>query len=46
MFVLVALVLVLVILIQKPRGSGLTGAFGGAGGGGSVFGSKTGYVRP
>ncbi len=45
MFVGVCLFLILVVLIQKPRGSGLTGAFGGAGGGaGSVFGSKTGDV--
>ena len=45
MFVFVCLFLILVVLIQKPRGSGLTGAFGGAGGGaGSVFGSKTGDV--
>lgn len=45
MFVGVCMFLILVVLIQKPRGSGLTGAFGGAGGGaGSVFGSKTGDV--
>ncbi len=44
-FVMVCLILILVVLIQKPRGSGLTGAFGGAGGGAaSVFGSKTGDV--
>ena len=36
--------LMLVILIQRGRGSGLTGAFGGAGGGGGAFGAKTGDV--
>ncbi len=36
-----ALVLILVILIQKGRGGGLSGAFGGAGAGG-VLGTKTG----
>ena len=45
LFVLVCLFMVLVILIQKPRGGGLSGAFGGAGGSAqSVFGSKTGDV--
>ncbi len=36
-----ALVLILVILIQKGRGGGLSGAFGGAGAGG-ILGTKTG----
>jgi len=40
-FVLVCLLLILVILLQKGRGGGLTGAFGGAGGY-SAFGAKTG----
>ncbi len=45
LFVIVCIFLILVILIQKPRGGGLTGAFGGAGGNAaSVFGSKTGDV--
>ncbi len=35
--------LILVILLQKGRGGGLTGAFGGAGGS-SAFGAKTGDV--
>ncbi len=35
--------LILIILIQRGRGSGLAGAFGG-GGGSSAFGAKTGDV--
>jgi preprotein translocase subunit SecG len=34
--------LILLILIQKGRGGGLSGAFGGAGGGASLLGTKTG----
>ena len=41
LFVLVSLVLILVILLQKGRGGGLTAAFGGGMGGG-LLGSKTG----
>ena len=41
LFVLVSVVLVLVILLQKGRGGGLTAAFGGGMGGG-LLGSKTG----
>ncbi|MBN2138307.1 MAG: preprotein translocase subunit SecG [Sedimentisphaerales bacterium] len=41
LFVLCSIVLVLVILIQKGRGGGLSAAFGG-GGAGSILGSKTG----
>ena len=45
LFVIICLFMILVILIQKPRGGGLTGAFGGAGGSASsVFGAKTGDV--
>ena len=46
LFCLVCVFMILVILIQRPRGGGLSGAFGGAGGGGSqaVFGAKTGDV--
>ncbi len=40
-FVLVALLLMALILLQKNRGSGLSGAFGGVGGH-SAFGTKTG----
>jgi preprotein translocase subunit SecG len=36
-----ALVLMLVVLIQRGKGGGLAGAFGGAGGS-SAFGSRTG----
>lgn len=41
--VFLCLFLVLVILIQRGRGSGLAGAFGGAGGS-SAFGAKTGDI--
>jgi preprotein translocase subunit SecG len=40
----VCVLLMLVILVQKGRGSGLSGAFGGGGGGSSAFGAKTGDV--
>lgn len=44
-FVIVCLFLMLVILIQKPKGGGLSGAFGGAGGSANAaFGAKTGDV--
>ena len=44
-FVLVCLLMMLIILIQKPRGGGLSGAFGGAGGSTqAAFGAKTGDV--
>src|SRR5436190_11568780 len=42
-FALVCLLLILVILLQKGRGGGLSGAFGGVGGH-SAFGAKTGDV--
>src|SRR5579875_3576570 len=42
-FIFVSLFLVLLVLIQKGRGGGLSGAFGGAGGN-TAFGSKTGDV--
>lgn len=41
--ILVCVLLILVILVQKGRGGGLAGAFGGAGGH-SAFGAKTGDV--
>lgn len=45
LFVAVCLFMMLVILIQKPRGGGLSGAFGGAGGSAqAAFGAKTGDV--
>lgn len=45
LFVMVCLFLILVVLIQKPKGDGLSGAFGGAGGGAqAAFGAKVGDV--
>ncbi len=46
LFILSSLVLVLVILVQRPQGGGLAQAFGGASGGGSdtAFGGRTGDV--
>lgn len=38
----VTICLILLILVQKGRGGGLSGAFGGAGGGSSLLGTKTG----
>lgn len=46
-FTLVCIVMMLVILIQKPKGGGLSGAFGGGAGGGSagaVVGARVGDV--
>ncbi|HOA74953.1 MAG TPA: preprotein translocase subunit SecG [Phycisphaerae bacterium] len=43
LLILVCILLILVILLQKGRGGGLAGAFGGAGGH-SAFGAKTGDV--
>ena len=43
LFVAICLLLIVVILLQKGRGGGLAGAFGGAGGH-SAFGTKTGDV--
>ncbi len=43
LFILTCLFMMLVILIQKPKGGGLSGAFGGAGGSAqAAFGAKTG----
>src|SRR2546430_1433115 len=42
-FIIVCLFMILIVLIQKGRGGGLSGAFGG-GGGNTAFGSKTGDV--
>lgn len=43
LFVIVCLFLILLVLIQKGRGGGLAGAFGGSGGN-TAFGAKTGDV--
>src|SRR3954471_19380835 len=43
LFLSVCVILILLVLIQKGRGGGLAGAFGGAGGN-TAFGSKTGDV--
>jgi len=43
LFVAICVLLIVVILLQKGRGGGLSGAFGGAGGY-SAFGAKTGDV--
>jgi preprotein translocase subunit SecG len=43
LFLIVCLFMIMLILIQKGRGGGLSGAFGGAGGN-TAFGSKTGDV--
>jgi preprotein translocase subunit SecG len=42
-FLLVCLIMILTVLIQKPQGGGLSGAFGsGAGSGQTAFGARTG----
>ncbi len=44
LFVIVSVSMILIILVQRPQGGGLSGAFGGASVGGSdtVFGGRTG----
>jgi len=42
LFILVSIALVLIILVQRPQGGGLTGAFGGGGGTDTAFGGRTG----
>ncbi len=46
LFIFASVALVLIILVQRPQGGGLAGAFGGAGGGGTdtAFGGRTGDV--
>jgi preprotein translocase subunit SecG len=44
LFIIVAVFLILLVLIQKGRGGGLSSAFGGGAGGHTAFGSKTGDV--
>lgn len=42
-FVVASTLMVLIVLVQRPQGGGLSDAFGaGAGGGGTAFGAKTG----
>ena len=44
-FLAVGIIMVLVILVQRPKGGGLAGAFGGVGGGQqSAFGAKVGDI--
>jgi preprotein translocase subunit SecG len=43
LFVAISLILIVLILLQKGRGGGFAGAFGGAGGN-TAFGAKTGDV--
>jgi len=44
LFIVASVAMVLIILVQRPQGGGLAGAFGGAGGGGTegVFGGRVG----
>src|SRR5262245_20063781 len=43
LFLIISVLMVLTVLIQKPQGGGLAGAFGaGAGSGQTAFGTKTG----
>ncbi len=43
-FIVISVSMILIILVQRPQGGGLAGAFGGAGGGGTdtVFGGRVG----
>lgn len=41
-FLLVSILMILVVLIQRPQGGGLGGAFGAGGSGETAFGAKTG----
>lgn len=46
-FLMICIVMILLVLIQRPQGGGLSGAFGSGGGGGAgqtAFGTKTGDV--
>ncbi len=43
LFIIVCVFLILLVLVQKGRGGGLSGAFGGSGGN-TAFGAKTGDV--
>ena len=46
LFIVISVILVLIVLAQRPQGGGLASAFGGSGGGGSdtAFGGRTGDV--
>ncbi|MGN6726511.1 MAG: preprotein translocase subunit SecG [Tepidisphaeraceae bacterium] len=44
LFLILSLFMILLVLIQKGRGGGLSAAFGGGGGGNTAFGAKTGDV--
>jgi preprotein translocase subunit SecG len=41
-FIIASVALVLIVLVQRPQGGGLTGAFGGGGGTDTAFGGRTG----
>ena len=42
LFIVVSVALVLIVLVQRPQGGGLTGAFGGGAGADTAFGGRTG----
>lgn len=42
LFIVVSIALVLIVLVQRPQGGGLTGAFGGGAGADTAFGGRTG----
>ncbi|MFZ9880605.1 MAG: preprotein translocase subunit SecG [Phycisphaerales bacterium] len=42
LFIIVSIALVFIVLVQRPQGGGLTGAFGGGGGTDTAFGGRTG----
>lgn len=42
LFIVVSVALVLIVLVQRPQGGGLTSAFGGGGGTDTAFGGRTG----
>ncbi|MFM7052335.1 MAG: preprotein translocase subunit SecG [Planctomycetota bacterium] len=42
LFIVVSIILVFIVLVQRPQGGGLTGAFGGGGGTDTAFGGRTG----
>ena len=42
LFIIVSVALVLIVLVQRPQGGGLTGAFGGGAGTDTAFGGRTG----
>ena len=44
LMLLVSIFMILVVLVQRGRGGGLSGAFGSGGGSNSAFGTKTGDV--